>query len=419
MNKDLLFQLYEIHSPSGGEKKMRAFIKRYVADNCKGCRVDTDVHGNLFITKGKSKTYPCLAAHMDQVQDAHSKDFAVVEIGGDVIGWSVKDHEQQGLGADDKNGIFICLEILCVADVLKVAFFVGEEIGCRGSGACDLKFFKDCRFIIEPDRKGFNDLITSMFCGAVCSDDFVDAIEPFNPGYEEARGSVTDVGELVERGVGISCINISCGYYEAHTDHEYTVLGELELTLEFVKTLVENLTDVYPYKYKGYSYGGKDYDWNGYGYGYNYGYKYGGGVKKYEPVKTLSQQKEDEWESDPMRTYWEHYDDDFDEMYNILCGQPYLTFDELAADWGCNFYTKDIDLLRDIYDDAITALGIEEEDEAYWNGEHEDEEEGDIVLELEEPEDEEHEDEEEEVKDDKTGLQVVLDSIGSFFKKVS
>lgn len=40
MNKDLLFQLYEIHSPSGGEKKMRAFIKRYVADNCGDCKVE-------------------------------------------------------------------------------------------------------------------------------------------------------------------------------------------------------------------------------------------------------------------------------------------------------------------------------------------------------------------------------------------
>ena len=266
MNTELLFQLYAIHSPSGGEKKMRKFIKRYIYKNCGECVVEKDKFGNLLVTKGVSDTYPCLASHIDQVQKNHSKDFKCVVVDDEVLGWSCKCHSQQGLGADDKNGIFVCLECLREFDVLKVAFFVGEEIGCVGSSDVDLDFFKDCRFIVEPDRMNGSDLITSMGVGDVCSDDFIKAIGAESFGYKEAVGSITDVGELVERGVGISCLNLSCGYYGAHTDHETTVLSELANCLDFVRHIIMTCTDVYPFEYKGwYGYGGYG-SYRGYGH---------------------------------------------------------------------------------------------------------------------------------------------------------
>ena len=228
MNKDLLFQLYSIHSPSGSEKKMRKFVKRYIRKNCGECDIQQDEYGNVFIRKGEADSYPCLAAHLDQVQRNHSKDFELIEGKDVVFGYSAKSREQQGLGADDKNGIWIALECLREFSFLKVAFFVGEEVGCKGSGACDLSFFSDCKYIIEPDRMHGHDLITSMAVGDVCSDDFIKALGAGNFGYKEDCGSITDVGELVERGVGISCLNLSCGYYNAHTDKEFTVLSELQ-----------------------------------------------------------------------------------------------------------------------------------------------------------------------------------------------
>jgi hypothetical protein len=36
----------------------------------------------------------------------------------------------EGLGADDKNGIWIALQCLKKYDTVKVAFFVSEEVGC-------------------------------------------------------------------------------------------------------------------------------------------------------------------------------------------------------------------------------------------------------------------------------------------------
>ena len=359
MNKELLFQLYAIHSKSGNEKKMRRYLRK-LAKACGATSIETDTHGNLLIIKGESDTYPCLAAHMDQVQSVHSKDFRVVEIEGDVIGWSPKCHERQGLGADDKNGIFICLELLRKFDVMKVAFFVGEETGCIGSSKVDLGFFKDCRFIIQPDRKGSGDLITSMFCGDVCSEKFCEAIGYKEYGYKQDIGTVTDVGELVERGVGISCLNLSCGYYEAHSDVEYTVLSELENCMDFVEHIVATCTDVYPFE------GGYGDLYGSYGrYGQNYGW-YGGrhyyGTKEetwYDRLHTQTGQGSRSSESNDKYFFNGEYDEDYQIMEEYLSIEPGLQFDSIETYYLVDFNahynfpkTEALDILRDIYDDV-------------------------------------------------------------------
>ena len=110
---------------------------------------------------------------------------------------------------------------------MKVAFFVSEEIGCVGSRNADMGFFEDARFVIEPDRRGYEDLITNISYTSLCSDEFLKDIG-FNAfGYQEEFGMMTDVLELKEKGLKVSCLNLSCGYYEPHTDHEFTVKKDL------------------------------------------------------------------------------------------------------------------------------------------------------------------------------------------------
>lgn len=243
----MLRELYSIHSLSGQERKMRNYLKQKIRE--RKATFTQDFAGNLFITKGEAETYPCVVAHIDQVQHFHPKDFKTIILDDTIIGWSNKHKKQCGLGADDKNGIFIALNCLERYDNIKVAFFVGEEIGCVGSSQADLSFFKDCRFIIEPDRRGNNDLITTM-CGVdVCSTNFIDSFDYQKFGYRIADGSVTDVLTLIENGVGLSCINLSCGYHHPHTDAEVTVLSELENCQNLVFDIIENCTEVYPFEY--------------------------------------------------------------------------------------------------------------------------------------------------------------------------
>jgi hypothetical protein len=263
---ELLKALYEIHSPSGSEKKLKRFIKRWVANNIEGVVCTWDNAGNVYFTKGESETYPVVVAHLDQVQKKHSKDFKAIIAEDIIFGYSPSEKEYQGLGADDKNGLWIALKCLETFDVIKVAFFVGEEIGCVGSSKCDMNFFADARFVVEPDRRGGNDLITEISCMDIASEAFLNSFDYASFGYKKTSGLMTDVLELTERGVGVSCINMSCGYYNPHTDEEFTVISDLLNALDLVEHIITTCTDVYPHEAT-YSYGGKYGKYYGYGYG--------------------------------------------------------------------------------------------------------------------------------------------------------
>lgn len=159
---NLLKKLYEIHSPSRNERAMKKFIKGYVKKHIPGVTFRSDHVGNLYMTRGISETYPCIVAHLDQVQREHSKDFKAIETEDIIFGYSPKNRRREGLGADDKNGIWIALKCLEKYECIKVAFFVSEEIGCIGSRNADMNFFEDTRFVIEPDRRGYEDLIIDI-----------------------------------------------------------------------------------------------------------------------------------------------------------------------------------------------------------------------------------------------------------------
>lgn len=301
LNFDLLKALYCVFSPSNGEKKMRRFIKRHIKNNIPTAVVTQDVHGNLFVTKGEAESYPCLCAHMDQVQDLHPTDFVCIEDQGVIFGYSPKLHKQCGLGADDKNGIFIALQCLERYDVLKCAFFVGEEIGCVGSHAAGIEFFADCRFCAQIDRRGNSDMVTSIYFGNICSDEFVTAADCETYGYAVSTGLMTDVEALRDNGVTASCINMSCGYYEPHTDHEFTVLKDVKKCHAFVCHLIEHCTSVYAHKEDDYEYNSNSSEW-----------------------------RRSEWENDEWNRYdyCDFYDECLEYCSNWLRDNPQLTLNE-------------------------------------------------------------------------------------------
>lgn len=232
---ELLKQLYRIISKSGMETKMKSFILERISDL--DLSIETDEIGNLFITKGKADTYPCLAAHLDEIHPPCERE-VVTE--GDIIYTVDRLWNKVGCGADDKNGIWIIINLLHTEPVLKAALFVQEErngtlIGCRGARVCDLSFFDDAEFIIECDRKGSSDLVQiGKGDTLLCPSDFIPQSLLQKYGYEMVTGGKTDVVELKMRGLSIPVCNVSCGYYNAHKNSEYTRLSELKNCLAFV-----------------------------------------------------------------------------------------------------------------------------------------------------------------------------------------
>ena len=124
----------------------------------------------------------------------------------------------------------------------------------------------DVNYMVELDRRGSHDAVFY----SCANSEFIDFICE-NTGYEESWGSYTDISTIMP--VSKLCgVNLSCGYYKAHTTDEYVVYAEMMNTIEVVKKLVQiDVAEPFEYKEKkvlgnwigGYSsgFGG----WSGYG----------------------------------------------------------------------------------------------------------------------------------------------------------
>lgn len=247
----LLLQLYSTYSPTGGEWPMICLVRQHIARHVPDARVEMDNWGNLYITKGDAAGgYPTLCCHLDQVKPEHSPDFEVRREGNLLYGWSESRHAREALGADDKNGIWVCLRALEQCPCLKVFMSVGEEKGCWGSNRANIAFFADSLYLLEPDCKGGREIRTTLKGVPCASPEFINALEAERFGYIFTDGKTTDILPLTLSGVGVSCANIPVGYYMPHKDDEYCNIDELNRCLDFVVHTVKTLNRPFPHLYK-------------------------------------------------------------------------------------------------------------------------------------------------------------------------
>jgi hypothetical protein len=238
--------------------------------------------------------------------------------------------QQSGIGGDDKVGIYIALKCLEQFENIKVAFFVDEERGCIGSSEADMNFFKDCRFVLQADRRGKGDFITNASGTDLSSAEFQKAVQPYLTlyGFKKERGMMTDVMTLKENGLGVACANVSCGYYRPHSKDEYIVVADVENTLNLFKSIIKNLKNVYPHKYEPKTYSGY--------YG-NYGARY---WNSYDNRQNNWKPKKEQKQADLWQTFSEHKANEHKENDNNLCESCFevsttLTYYSEYNSWIC------------------------------------------------------------------------------------
>lgn len=239
---ELLKSLYAINSKSGHEEEIKAFVLGCLADV--EMTIEEDNFGNLFITKGVAESYPCVTAHLDEV---HEPTARVLVVEDETIYALDSRGERVGIGADDKNGLWVIIHLLHQQPILKAALFVqeerdGEVAGCRGSKACSLEWFYDVRYLLAVDRRGENEVVTISKGDIKLCDDSIfpqSVLEKY--GYSCVSGGRTDVTALKERGLQTPCCNISCGYYNAHKSDEYAVYPHVVKALNFISELIETM----------------------------------------------------------------------------------------------------------------------------------------------------------------------------------
>ena len=111
-----------------------------------------------------------------------------------------------------------------------------------------MEFFKDCRFVLQADRRGSTDFVTDI-CGSLSSLEFQQAVSPIleRYGYAPCTGMMTDVETLRDNAIGISVANISAGYHRPHTADEYIVIPELVACIALMTAICEECEVTFPF----------------------------------------------------------------------------------------------------------------------------------------------------------------------------
>ena len=168
-----------------------------------------------------------LVAHMDTVYKNPVSNLYYDQRKG--VLWS-----PEGLGADDRAGIFAIIKILQDGLRPTVIFTTDEEQGGIGAMvlAADPCPVEGLKYLIQLDRRGTNDCV---FYDCYCPE-FTAYVESF--GFCERWGSFSDISFLMPEWQ-ICGVNLSVGYEDEHSYTEILNIGPLYDTIKKVKTMLQ------------------------------------------------------------------------------------------------------------------------------------------------------------------------------------
>ena len=251
LNKDFIYEVMSIPTVSSAEYRLVTFVILWARKN--GIKYEFDDYGNIYLTKGEleeGEFYPCVTAHLDSVQ-SKQKPYAQAGFTLPVktrISSVSKKHEiyvdGMGIGGDDKAGVLIGLSMFSHVDKLKAAFFLEEEIGCRGSEHMNVDWFKDVGYVLGYDSPDLNRAAWSCSGAKLFDRNFFDT---YMKDVCKEHGLTkflaepyTDVKVIREK-TNIICMNFGTGYYGAHGPTEYCVLEDMDNACRMGHALINKI----------------------------------------------------------------------------------------------------------------------------------------------------------------------------------
>lgn len=199
----------------------------------------------------------CLVAHLDTVHLQEPKKFLL----------DTKLHHlfsPTGIGGDDRCGVYIILELLKKGFRPSIIFCCDEEVGGLGAKAFTKVYssISNINWFLEFDRRGKNDVVSYQDG----NNELTNVFEQF--GFKHSYGSFSDISILAPF-YKISAVNISSGYYKAHTKDEYIALDDLDWIIEKAEQVLQSEYVNNKYVYEKYVYQPTAYDYYDY-YGSGY-----------------------------------------------------------------------------------------------------------------------------------------------------
>ena len=211
------------------QKEVKSYMRQYLtAKNYK------PIIGDGFLY-AKGDVPVLLVAHMDTVHKEQCNKFIW---NGDKIS------AKEGIGGDDRCGIFIIMNIV---NSLHCSVLLCEDEEVGGIGASEFTKTEHIKnlgvnYMIEFDRKGHNDAVFYD-----CDNPEFEKFVINNTGFKTAHGSFSDISYLAPA-AEIAAVNLSSGYYNAHTTSEYVMYNEMMNVVEVGKKLIKAECNE-PFKY--------------------------------------------------------------------------------------------------------------------------------------------------------------------------
>lgn len=193
--------------------------------------------GGFILVRGEAPIM--LLAHLDTVHKQPVKDICMTQDGNILM-------SPQGIGGDDRCGVYALVNAYEAA-VKKpwLLFTCDEEIGGVGAEAfCDAherkrlpKELDNLKLLVEIDRRGSKDAVYYE-----CDNrDFEDYIT--SKGVQTESGSFSDISYVAPE-LGVAAVNLSSGYYNAHTQHEYINRKHINAVIRKVNEIVADAAQV-------------------------------------------------------------------------------------------------------------------------------------------------------------------------------
>ena len=201
-------------------KKLEDFLmptqKELFSKLCDRFKGRTTVCKNSYIlVRGEAPIM--LVAHLDTVHKTPVKHICKTQNGGILM-------SPQGIGGDDRCGVYALVTVYEQSAVKPwLLFTCDEEVGGVGASAFCTRFQKgklpkkeleSLKMLVEIDRKGRNDAVY-YDCDNPEFEEYITS-----KGFETDWGSFSDIS-LLAPALGVAAVNLSSGYYNAHTQHEY------------------------------------------------------------------------------------------------------------------------------------------------------------------------------------------------------
>lgn len=202
-------------------------------------RGKAEVHiGNYILVPGKAPIM--LIAHLDTVHEKPVK-YICKSCNGNIL------MSPQGIGGDDRCGVYALVKAHEAAPIKPwLLFTCNEEVGGLGAEKFVMDYsegklpkhlgrlpkeLNTLKLLVEIDRKGSND---AVYYG--CDNPEFEAYIT-SKGFRTANGSFSDISVIAPE-MGIAAVNLSSGYYNAHTLHEYINREQIDAVIQSVVGII-------------------------------------------------------------------------------------------------------------------------------------------------------------------------------------